>query len=292
MITVRLKGGMGNQMFQYAFGRQLATQLSTDLQLDLTALLDRNRGKDFVYRNYDLDIFHVQPRFALNPEMLRSFYKIKSSLVTKFCRKLVERGHKVIKEPHFHVDQQLLDQPQNNALYDGWWQSGKYFEGVADTIRQEFQFKHPLLPASESLMQQIKGSNAVCLNVRRTDFLKVDNLNTTNKDYFIKAAKYISERVESPHFFIFSDDIAWCEGNLELDQPTTFVHHDVKGIKFGNYMRLMKACKHFIIPNSSFAWWAVWLNEYSDKIVIAPKNWFNDPQFDTSDLVPEDWVRM
>ncbi len=292
MITVRLKGGMGNQMFQYAFGRQIAASLQTELQLDLTALLDRSRGKDFVYRDYDLHIFNVNAPFATSPTLLRSLYKLKFAAVNKITRKLVESGKQVIKEPHFHVDDNLLQHPKDHTLYDGWWQSGRYFESISDTIKKDFTFKNPVLPASEALLQQIKGSNAICLNVRRTDFLKVDALNTTNKAYFLKAAEHIAAKVNQPHFFIFSDDIDWCEEHLQLPHPITFVRHDMKGEKFGNYLRLMIACKHFIIPNSSFAWWATWLNDHPNKIVVAPKNWFNDNQFDTSDLVPKDWVRM
>ncbi len=291
MITVRLKGGMGNQMFQYAFGQGLAKSLNTDVQLDLSSLLDRSKG-DFVYRDYDLDIFNVNPSFESNPNLLRTIYKIKLSKVAKLVKKKAGRSKTYIKEAHFHVMEDLLQNPKNNALYDGWWQSEKYFDNVADQIRKEFSFKETILPKSQALFEKIQSTNAVCLNVRRTDFLKVAELNTTNLDYFLNGAKYIAERVEQPHFYIFSDDIEWSRDNIKLGHPTTVVDHEHKGRKFGNYLQLMKACQHFIIPNSSFAWWAIWLNENPSKIVIAPKNWFNDAKFDTSDLVPKNWIRL
>ena len=159
-------------------------------------------------------------------------------------------------------------------------------------IRQKFAFKTPVLESSQALLSEIKNVNAVCLNVRRTDFLKVDNLNTTDTSYFVKAANLMSKKVESPHFFIFSDDIEWCKKHIILDAPVKVVGHEHKGEKFGNYMQLMIACKHYIIPNSSFAWWAAWLNEYQDKIVIAPRKWFNDVDIDTSDLSPPNWIRL
>lgn len=291
MITVRLKGGMGNQMFQYAFGRSIATKLQTDLQLDLSSLLDRSKG-DFVYRNYDLDIFNVNPTFTVNPSLLQTIFKIKSSKVAKLVKNHAASGKSYIKEKHFHLVKEVLEQPTDNALYDGWWQSEKYFSSVADHIRKEFVFIDPIIPKSTALFEKIQTTNAICLNVRRTDFLKVTALNTTNLDYFLRAAKYMAERIDQPHFYVFSDDIEWSAANIKLDHPTTIVTHDHKGRKYGNYLQLMKACKHYIIPNSSFAWWAIWLNESKEKIVVAPKNWFTDSTFDTADLVPQNWVRL
>ena len=291
MIIIRLKGGMGNQMFQYALGRNLAARLDCPMKLDLSALLDRSK-KDFVHRDYDLHIFNTEENFLVAPGLLRSLYKVKSAKVTRWTKKQVIGARKHWIEPHFHVVPEVLEQPSCDTVYEGWWQSAQYFTGVADQIRQDFTFKKTLLPAAAPILNQIERTNSICLNVRRTDFLKVDTLNTTNKAYFLMAVDYLAERIENPNFFIFSDDMAWCEQNLQLGHDTVFVPHSLKGEKFGNYHRLMRACKHFIIPNSSFAWWAVWLNEHPDKMVIAPKNWFNDPNIDTSDLVPADWIRL
>lgn len=292
MITVRLKGGMGNQMFQYAFAKGMAKKLNTEFKLDLAILLDRSKGKDFVYRNYDLEIFNVEPKFTASPGILRPLFNLKSPHLNRLIHKLSVRGKNYIKEPHFHVVKEVLKQPADHTIYEGWWQSERYFENVTDELRTDFTFKKPVLEISAEILAQINKTNAVCLNVRRTDFLKVDALNTTNLDYFLKAAKYIETKVDQPNFFIFSDDIDWCRKNIVLKSPTRIVSHEHKGERFGNYMQLMKSCKHFIIPNSSFAWWAVWLNDIPDKIVIAPENWFNEPKFNTKDLVPKSWVRL
>lgn len=291
MIIIRLKGGMGNQMFQYALGRSLAVKLNCPLKLDLSALLDRSK-KDFVHRDYDLHIFNTEENFLMAPGLLRNIYRPKSSTISRWVKKLAIRGRKHWKEPHFHLVREVLERPTVNTVYEGWWQSAQYFSNVSDQIRREFSFKAPLLEASKPILEQIEKTNAVCLNVRRTDFLKVDTLNTTNKQYFLNSVQFLSERIENPTFFVFSDDMTWCENNLRLPHKTVFVHHDMKGQKFGNYHRLMRACKHYIIPNSSFAWWAVWLNENPEKIVVAPRNWFNDPTIDTTDLVPEHWIRL
>jgi hypothetical protein len=283
---------MGNQMFQYAFGLGQAARLNTSLKLDCSALLDRARGKDFVYRDLDLDIFEANPEFGMDPALLRRIYKIKSSALSRTVKKIAARGLTVVKEKHFHVDTSLIENPVDQALYDGWWQSERYFKNVKEQLNEAFQFREEVLPASQEVFNKIKNTNAVCLNVRRTDFLTTPTLNATNLEYFLAAARRMADLVENPHFFVFSDDLAWCQENIRLDHPVEVVTHDHKGKKFGNYLQLMKNCKHFIIPNSSFAWWAVWLNKSKDKQVIAPKNWFNEGDFDTTDLVPDDWVRL
>lgn len=283
---------MGNQMFQYAFGLRQARTLGVDLRIDLTLLLDRARGTEHVYRDYDLTIFNVPHDFVIKPSILRVLYSTKSAKVCKMTRNWVAKGKSHLKEPHFHVAEELLAHPKDNTIYEGWWQSERYFSDIAPEIKERFKFVHPPLEQSKPLLEHIKKTNSICLNVRRTDFLQTASLNTTNRDYFLKAAARMAEKVSNPHFFIFSDDVEWCAENLKLKYPYTLVSHEHKGVKFGNYMRLMKACKHFIIPNSSFAWWAVWLNEQENKHVIAPKKWFAEGDYDTKDLVPKEWERM
>ncbi len=291
MIITRLKGGMGNQMFQYAMALSVAQKLDVELKIDLCALLDRSRG-DFVYRNYDLSIFAVPPNFVHSEAMLQRLSKFKSSSITKFFRNRVNRGRQHVKETAFQYDPKYKNEAVDNTIFEGWFQSHRYFSDIAPLIRQRFTFKKPILQKSQGLLEKIQNANAVCLNVRRTDFLKVDTLNATNLDYFLKAAKRMAEQTEKSEFFVFSDDVAWCRENILLDYPVTVVDHEHKGEKFGNYLQLMIACRHFIIPNSSFAWWAVWLNDHAEKIVIAPKNWFTDPTIDTSDLVMDTWLRI
>jgi hypothetical protein len=293
MIIVRYKGGMGNQMFQYAFGRQLARQLEARLVFDPSNLLYRNNPPDFVYRNYDLDVFSPQEvSFLAPPNLLAPVYNLRLKKLSQAVNWAVKRGLPVLKEPHFHFNSGVLASAKEGIIYDGWWQSPKYFAGVEKEIREDFRFSRQIIPESRELLARIENSNAVCLNVRRTDFLKVDTLNATNQEYFERGADYLGRKLSEPRFFVFSDDVAWCRDNIKTGYPTEFVGHEHKGFKFGNYMQLMTRCKHFLIPNSSFAWWAAWLNTGPDKLVVAPENWFTDPTIDTTDLVPESWVRL
>lgn len=292
MVIVRLKGGMGNQMFQYALGVQLAARLKAKLKLEVGSLLYRNKGQDFVYRDYDLRVFKVKDDFLVRPEILRPIMNLRVKPLSQLVRKGTTRKYEVVKEAHFHYDPAILSSPKEELIYDGWFQSPKYFAGVERQIREDFNYRLPLLPNSGELLKRIEASNSICLNVRRGDFLTTAVLNATNQAYFLRAADYLGREISEPRFFVFSDDVAWCRENIILDYPTEFVGHEHGGWKFGNYHRLMRSCRHFIIPNSTFAWWAAWLNTGKDKIVVAPENWFVGDEYDASDLVPEEWVRL
>ena len=297
MIIVKLKGGMGNQMFQYALGRHLAIKHKTSLKLDLTFLLDRTPRKDFVFRDYDLDIFTLTVDVA-TPKNLKPFREFRIPQLTKaynILPRLLKRPH-VIVEPHFHFSEAILSAPDNVYL-DGYWQSEHYFRDVEDVIRKDFTFKDALDEKGSRMAQAINAEpGAVCLNVRRGDFVTLkkaaDFHGSVGVDYYQKAIDLLVQRGVQPHLFIFSDDIEWCTEHLKFDHPTTFVTGEYAGKKFEQYLHLMTLCKHYIIPNSTFAWWGAWLSKHSDKIVIAPKRWFMDPTINTTDIIPAGWIRI
>ena len=179
-----------------------------------------------------------------------------------------------------------------NAYLTGQWQSPKYFDGIADIIRKDFTLKEPLREGSELLKKEIASQAALCLNVRRGDFVASGLHGTMGTEYYDKAVALMAEKTAIEKIYVFSDDIAWCEANLKFAHPTMFVGKEHQGRKFGEYLELMRACKNFIIPNSTFAWWAAWLSESKDKVVIAPKKWFLKEDIDTSDIIPEEWIRI
>jgi hypothetical protein len=128
--------------------------------------------------------------------------------------------------------------------------------------------------------------------VRRTDFLTNPLNGFYEVDYYRRAEELIREHVPHPSYFVFSDDMEWCESNLSFAGPTQFVSQDFGPLKFRDDLRLMSACKHFVVANSSFSWWAAWLNPDQTKMVIAPRAWFADQSLDTKDLIPESWIRI
>ena len=143
---------------------------------------------------------------------------------------------------------------------------------------------------------QMAATDSICVNVRRTDYVTVQSAIETHgfvgKGYYDRGIGQIAPRLKNPHIFVTSDDLEWCRGNLRFEYPTTILGHEYKGYKFGEELTLMARCKHFLIPNSTFAWWAAWLSSSQGKIVVCPKDWFRDSLIDSSDLMPSEWIRI
>jgi hypothetical protein len=257
---MKLMGGLGNQMFQYALGKKLSIQHNTKLCLDISSF-DSDK-----LRIYDLDIFK-----NIHEETIYS----QSGLI--------------IRESQFKFSPSILG--ISDGYLDGYWQTYKYFDDIKNIIKNDFKFKNEILDNSREILNDIKNKNSVLINIRRTDYLTKSNFhNFIGTDYVMKAVEIIESKILEPHYFIFSDDIEWCKENIKLENMT-IVDHSHKGYKFDNYLQLMIECKNFIIPNSSFAWWAAWLSNNEDKNVIAPIKWF-EVGIDTSDLIPKNWIRI
>ena len=297
MIVVRLKGGLGNQMFQYAAGRELQRRNGGELALDLTLLLDRYPRKNVVFRDYNLDIFPIQPRFTLLSHLARHLpvpllYMRGASALTRL-QDWVGSQRYISVYVGFYAE---VMEARGNIYLDGYWQSPKYFEGSEDVLRREFVVKQPLSPQGEQVAARMAATDSICVNVRRTDYVTVqssiDVHGFVGKEYYERGIAAIAPRLANPHIFLTSDDVPWCKENLRFDYPTTVLGQEYKGYKFGEELTLMARCKHFLIPNSSFAWWAAWLGSSQDKIVVCPKHWFRESKIDSSDLVPPQWIRV
>lgn len=296
MIVVKLAGGLGNQMFQYAAGRYLSEKHQTALKLDLVFLLDRTPRMNFIYRDYALNLFNAKVDFASNDEVVH-FGRLRrlGRLVYGVRSKLNPNLPVYVRETPYHFDPTFFSIP-NQAYIEGYWQSEDYFKPIEHLIRKEFTFRDDFDAHGREMAGRIAQVNGVCMNVRRGDFVSnpvaAQHHGVCDTDYFMRAAGVIAERVEDPHFFVFSDDVDWCRDNICLKCPLTIVDHEYAGRKFGQYLQLMIMCKHFIISNSSYAWWAAWLSECPDKVVIAPCRWYRNPRMDTSHLIPHTWLRV
>lgn len=271
-------GGLGNQMFQYAVARNLSLKHNVELKIDLSFLNNRNMGSNFVYRDYDLNLFNIKPDFEID-----------------FSKRIVHSN-----QPHFHYSKSYIDSISNlllegnSVLLDGYWQSPFFFSEFEEEIRKDFEFINKVENETgeiKEMLNLIESTNSVMLNVRRTDYLNTSFHGVMGMDYLNKAKDIIEQKVENPHYFIFSDDVNWCKENINFENMT-LVDHRYKGEKFGYYLQLMSKCKHFIIPNSTFAWWAAWLNTIDSKVVVAPKQWFTDNNINTSDLISKNWIRI
>jgi hypothetical protein len=278
MIYVKLSGGLGNQMFQYAAARALSLRLRTELLLDIS-WFKHNSKTAISPRSYELGVFTVEAKK----------YDGQSVISKLFIKK-----HTVFQEKYFQYNSDILEVSENTLL-EGYWQSEKYFEDKAGEIRKDFTFNSKPTSQNYSLLREIQmNKNSISLHVRRGDYVSDKKTNQVHGlagiDYYSRALDLISEKIREPHYYIFSDDPGWCKNNLNLKSPATFIEHNVGTSSFED-MRLMSACYHNIIANSSFSWWGAWLNANQTKTVIAPKDWFNNA-VDTSDLIPKTWIRL
>ena len=276
MITCNLMGGLGNQMFQYAIGKKISLEYDKELILDKTFLL--RRDLDITYRDFDLDIFNI------NNKIVENF--------------VVTNDYKVLDEPFNapNMTNSIKNINTNENIYvSGFFQKEYYFKDIRTQILQDFNISIQD-DNIKKLESDILSSNSICINVRRGDY--VTNQNTNNfhgfhgVEYINKSISEITKKIKNPMFYIFSDDIDWCVNNLKIDYPHFFVDHTYKGNKFSSYLKLMSSCKNFIIPNSTFAWWATWLNQNEEKIVYVPNNWFNVNYMNTDGLIPLNWNKL
>lgn len=294
MIIVRLLGGLGNQMFQYAFGRKLAQLHHTNIGFELDGLF---AGED-IRSEYKLNIFGIeQPRIPFAHTIKhRRKTMYKSTFLNNIYKSFY--GYIDIHElGHFAYNENFIKNSTKNAYVRGLWQSEKYFQDISGIIRSEFQVKIPPNTSNQRIIDKINLSeNAISLHVRRGEFANKneynDTIGTCNRSYYDNAISILIKKYKNIDFFIFSDDIAWCKTEFNnLDQPTNFIDFNDASTDYED-LRLMSLCKHNIIANSTFSWWGAWLNQNPHKIVIAPQKWFSGWDYDTKDLIPENWIRI
>ena len=294
MITVKLQGGLGNQLFQYAAARALAHHHGTSVAFDLSFF--QNPGPDSVLtpRNFELGAFGITPvRPTLVASMALGLTK------TPFKKTLQRLGRRVYpvteyREPSFRYDPALFEATSANTHLVGYFQSERYFKKIEETLRRELKFVDS--PEIE-LTERIRANHSVSLHIRRGDYVSSPTTGQFHGlcsiNYYEKAAAYLAERFGDVQFFVFSDDLDWARKNLLLPYPVNFVEGHT-GAESYKDMQLMSRCRHHIIANSSFSWWGAWLNPAPDKVVIAPERWFADAtaQAQTQDMIPEGWIRM
>lgn len=297
MIIVRLSGGLGNQMFQYAAGRHLAQIHNAELRLD-TSLFDTPAPGD-TPRRFELGQYAISAGMATAEER-RACQELGMRKVTPLFRFLQrcgrypsQAGLRYYRELSFGFDSRLATLPDNICL-EGFWQSEQYFRHIADIIRHEFTPLASLEGINVHLAERIAACESVSLHIRRGDYVSNPAAQsyhgTCSLEYYATALDLIGQRVKKPHVFVFSDDPAWAAANLKTTMPTTFVDNN-DAASGQDDLELMRRCRHNIIANSSFSWWGAWLNENRDKSVIAPLRWFRET-VDTRDLIPESWLRL
>lgn len=288
---IKLAGGIGNQLFQYCFGQFMKYHTKCDTFY----------FHEYGYQNsHAADITNVLPIQLASNKTLREHkyyftnrwhYRIirKLNITFPWLRKdvLTEIGSRYIKN---------IDKFYNYKVFDGYWQSYRYLQPIENDIRSTIDFSQ-YIPFD--YMDIKDKDNTVFIHMRRGDYTKRKNRNlfhSCTKEYFSQAINIITEKIENPIFYIFSNDKVWANDVLEgLDVTIVFPEYKVPEKNADYYdLALMASCKNAIISNSTYSWWGAWLIKNDKKIVIAPKKWYNKTEMNnnTVDLIPQEWIRI
>jgi len=286
MIIVKIVGGLGNQMFCYAYSKALQ-QKGYDVKIDVSTFETYK-----LHGGYQLDKYNIDLAQS-NKQENKKYYS--NSLLSKVLRRLGIKTSKAIREKSLLFDERLLNIQDNNYI-EGYFQSEKYFKNIRGILLEQFIIKQELSDYTMKIEVEINISHNSCsLHIRRGDYLNSDNTKihgSCDLEYYKKSIDYLEEKISNIRYFIFSDDIKWCKENFNLanvifvdNKETKIPHED---------LYLMSLCNHNIIANSSFSWWGAWLNQNEEKMVLAPKKWFEDDELETQskDIVCKDWIRI
>lgn len=294
MIIVKLKGGLGNQMFQYAFGKALSLTLNQRLFFNNSYLAGKNETTlSFTAREFELSIY-TDIELKLLPGFLQNLVYSKSKLLSKLISKLRLISFSFQVENEYLDPQKLSLHPIN--IFEGYFQSQNYFSAFSDTIRSNFRFPE-MDDHNKLLSHHILSSNSVAIHIRRGDYFS--NLSAFQYhgilpiEYYKNSIELLKTTQPDLKYFVFTDDADWARRNFIPEYPEALIVEGNVGADSWKDMALMTFAKHHIISNSSFSWWGAWLSENSG-IKIAPKNWFNPEKvnFDIHSIVPENWILM
>lgn len=289
MNIVKISDGLGNQMFQYAFARKLQIDTGKTVYLDTRYVNNEDavfRGENNYYtaqndfRKYGLNHFKIRLNIADENALRNWSYLYNAGILQREIYTMAQKG----LWPWGYCDEDLSGiniKKHLSMYYKGYFFDLKYYDSIKKVLVKEFVLKNKLhLPAE--LRDILKNDATVSVHVRRGDFVKL-NRDISQKGYYPRALRLMEEKVENPTYLIFSDDVEWVKNNLKIGGKTVYV----SSMGFMDYqeMMIMKHCQHYIIANSTFSYWAAYLNQNPDKIVICPKHW-------KTAIIPEEWISI
>ncbi len=283
MIIMKIKCGLGNQMFQYALGKRLALDWQDELKVDLSWFDNIKTGD--IPRELEIDSFNVVLKNATEAEVAMS--------MPSFFARTVDKIRGRINRNHFYRFYPQVLKKKKNAYLDGYFQSYKYFESIRDVLLDEFTLKNGYHQEVNDIKSEIeKTDQSVAIHIRRGDFATIRKgyNGLCDLSYYKKALEIIINNHPSIRLFIFSDDIEWARVNLKLASPMVFVSNPT--LNPAEELWLMSLCKHQIIANSTFSWWSAWLNQNPQKIVISPSRWLVAENIKTENLLPASWIKI
>ncbi len=293
MNRVAIYGGLGNQMFQYALA----------ISMDAEGIPTKISIKDFLihkhYQGFELTKAFNVPLPMLDKAKILLLKKSRPILMNRinngvlklFLNGVDKATKNIYKEKNeYHFDENVFK--QESSLLIGTWQSEQYFSSQKQLIKEVFSFNKPTDSQNIKISAEIQSGNSVAVHIRRGDFMNPDHIDSRlvidSMDYYSKAIMTIKEKVDNPVFYIFSDDIEWAKSNFRGNNYRIVSHNKDSDSFYDMY--LMSICKHFIIANSAFSWWAAWLAHNKNKVVIMPKPWIKET--DCPSIYPEDWITL
>ena len=288
MIVVKLKGGLGNQLFQYCSGYALGEKYRQGVVYDISSFQHGSAHPGITKQKYQLNnilntniIITDSKKHPLTAQLLDKNYINKLFRILKICNFRIGNWNYILQ----NRSKDKVDIPDSfdNIVLDGYWQNLSWFEKYKDHISNQIQFKN-IGNGAQKLVEKEITLNSVAIHVRRTDLLS-DNANIQNGDYYKKSLDYILNKTPNPYFFVFSDDIGWCKDNLFKEYnhlSNKIIYSDNRTAEEDLFC--MMNCKHNIIAHSTFSWWAAWLNRNNNQIVISPK--FGERK----DIIPKNWI--
>lgn len=284
MITSRIFGGLGNQLFQYATGRALALRAGDSFQLDARLAPEGDHWA------YALGHFNIAGSVA-EPALLPPD---KAQPLRYAAWRYFGGAPKLFRERGLGFDASVAAL-QGDAYLHGYFQSERYFADHAQTIRDELQIITPPSDENKRWADDILSAPSVSLHLRRGDYVSGKGAGThasCDAAYYERALAHIAAHMkDEPVVFVFSDDPVWARENLELPFEMRVAGHNGSDKHYED-MRLIAACRHNVIANSTFSWWGAWLNANQDKRVVAPEQWFADPKLSNPDITPNGWARV
>jgi len=302
MIIVRINGGLGNQLFQYATARSIAYKLNRKLFVDnswykdIEKLDDHSNSNATTKRDFLLQKLNIESQ-VLNPFYLnwvkRLEVKAPSNRFFSFLKRypLNSLSYTAINQMNYSWE---LIANSKKVVLTGYWQNDDIIEDYRDSIISECKPKQPISKENNHYLKSICSSNSVALHFRRGDYVskplsrKVHAVCSNN--YYYKGIELLHKTVKDLRFFIFSDDLRWVKNNFGFNENVIYISNE--GPEF-EHLYLMSQCKHQITANSTFSWWAAWLNNNPEKIVITPEYWYYDKKLNKTIIrIPKNWIKI
>lgn len=313
MVISRISMGLGNQMFQYAAARALSLKLNEPLKVDVSSF------DGYSLRKYELDkFFKIKPQLATHEDISvftfghpvrRVWNKVfpnkrirslpyEERQPVRFLYELFylfspPHLRNVYEERQFHFDKNFFS-ARHNVYLKGYWMSYKYFEGYEDVIKKDFALREENISHLGSLASEINNCNSIAVHIRCSDRKVAANLKLYGEipaSYFQSGIEYIRQKKGDVHLYVFSDDIEMAKNYVPANLPCTYVSNYITKSAIEDFY-LITECKNVVMANSSFSWWAAYLNRHNDKIVIVPERWYNVAPYNYEDVFYPSWIKM